>query len=200
MERPFRRRLGGLPQEVCTREGESDEQDDSEPYHPRGRYLPIEGPWRQGAGGTLYDRPVRRLLADDFVLDDDRERVDRSAAHRYLAGESYWATGRDREINDELIETAARVVGLYAPDLRMVGYSRTVSDLHTVAYVADVYVLEEARGRGLGLELVRFTVDEAPFAITKWLLHTRDMHTLYERVGFVRPGLLAMERGLPDLE
>ena len=64
---------------------------------------------------------------------------------------------------DELIADAARVVGLYGPDNdggRQLGFARVVSDGHTVSYLADVYVLEEARGRGLGLELVRFAVDE----------------------------------------
>ena len=49
-------------------------------------------------------------------------------------------------------------------------------------------MLEEARGRGFGLELVRFTVDDGPLAGTKWILHTRDMHRLYARLGFVAPG------------
>jgi GNAT superfamily N-acetyltransferase len=141
---------------------------------------------------------VQRSLDDGFVLDDDRGRIDRVAAHRYLSFESYWAAGRSREVSDELIDAAARVVGLYADDGRMLGFARTVSDRYTVAYLADVYVLEEARGRGFGLELVRFTVDEAPFPAAKWLLHTSDMHPLYEKLGFTRPGRRAMERGLPD--
>ena len=69
-----------------------------------------------------------------------------------------------------------------------------VSDGLTVSYLADVYVLEEHRGRGFGLELVRFTVDEGSIAGTKWILHTRDMHRLYARLGFVKPGERTMER------
>jgi GNAT superfamily N-acetyltransferase len=63
-----------------------------------------------------------------------------------------------------------------------------------VSYLADVYVLAECRGRGLGLELVRFVVDEGPLRDTKWLLHTRDMHGLYAKLGFGEPGERAMER------
>jgi GNAT superfamily N-acetyltransferase len=95
---------------------------------------------------------------------------------------------------DELVETAARVVGLYARDGRQLGFARVVSDGHTVSYLADVYVLDEVRGRGFGLELVRFTVDGGPLAATKWMLHTRDMHRLYARLGFVAPGERTMER------
>jgi len=136
---------------------------------------------------------VELHLDRGFVLDDDRSRIDGEAVHAFLST-SYWAAGRSRELTDELIATAARVVGLYAPDGRQVGFTRVVSDDRTVSYLADVYVLEGFRGRGLGVELVRFTVDEGPQAQTKWLLHTRDMHRLYAKVGFETPDGRAMER------
>ena len=79
---------------------------------------------------------------------------------------------------DELIETAARVGGLYDPDGRQVGFARAVSDGHTVSYLADVYVLEECRGRGLGLELVRFAVDEGSIATQMAAPHTRHAPAL----------------------
>lgn len=135
-----------------------------------------------------------RALSAGYELDDARARVDRIAVHRYLSEESYWAAGRPREMIDELIATAARVVGLYGPDGAQVGFARVVSDLHTVSYLADVYVLEEARGMGFGLELVRFAVDHEPFASTKFILHTRDMHPLYAKLGFVPPDDRLMER------
>jgi GNAT superfamily N-acetyltransferase len=137
---------------------------------------------------------VRRALDGGFELDDDPARIDREGVHRYLSEESYWAAGRARDVMDELIETAARVVGLYDAGGRQVGFARVVSDGHTVSYLADVYVLEEARGRGLGLELVRYAVDEAPVAGTKLILHTRDMHRLYAKLGFAAPGERTMER------
>ncbi|MBA2643796.1 MAG: GNAT family N-acetyltransferase [Actinobacteria bacterium] len=136
---------------------------------------------------------MRRDLGDGFELDDDRARIDREEVHRYLSGESYWARGRRREVMDELVESAARVVGLYH-DRRQVGFTRTISDGHTQSYLADVYVLEEHRGRGLGVELVRFSVDEGPFAKTKWFLHTADAHELYRKFGFAEPGDRALER------
>jgi len=138
---------------------------------------------------------VRCGLPDGFELDDDPGRIDRAAVHAYLSGESYWAAGRPRAVMDELVASAARVAGLYAPDGSQVGFARVVSDGHTVSYLADVYVLEEHRGRGRGLALVRFAVDEGPLAATKWLLHTRDMHPLYAKLGFVEPGERTMERG-----
>jgi GNAT superfamily N-acetyltransferase len=140
------------------------------------------------------DGAVRRDLDGGYALDDDRARIDREAVHRFLSTEAYWALGRERAVSDELIEMAARVVGLYAPDGSQAGFARAVSDGHTVSYLADVYVLAEHRRRGLGSELVRFAVDGAAFASTKWLLHTRDMHPLYAKVGFGAAGERTMER------
>jgi GNAT superfamily N-acetyltransferase len=140
---------------------------------------------------------VRRGTGTGYELDDDPARIDREVVYGYLSGESYWAAGRSRETVDALIDGAARVVGLYEPGGRQVGFARAVSDGHVVSYLADVFVLEEARGLGLGLELVRFTVDEGPLSGTRWLLHTRDMHGLYAKVGFATPGETAMERPPP---
>ena len=85
------------------------------------------------------------------------------------------------------------MVGIYL-DARQVGFARVVSDGHTVAYLADVYVLPEHRGHGLGVELVREAVERDPDGVTRWLLHTADAHALYERFGFVRRGERLMER------
>ena len=116
--------------------------------------------------------------------------------HAYLV-RSYWAEGRPREVQDALIDSAARVVGLYC-DGQQVGFTRAISDGHVQSYLADVYVLEEHRGRGLGVELVRFSVDEGPLAGTKWYLHTLDAHDLYRKFGFASPSERALERGLPS--
>ena len=136
---------------------------------------------------------MRRDLGNGYELDDDPSRVDREAVHRYLGEESYWAKGRSRAVQDELIHNAARVVGLYHEE-RQVGFTRTLSDGHSQSYLADVYVLEEHRGRGLGVELVRFSVDKGPLARTKWFLHTADAHDLYRKFGFAEPGDKALER------
>jgi GNAT superfamily N-acetyltransferase len=135
---------------------------------------------------------VKRDLGDGYELDDDPARIDRAAVHAYLS-RSYWAEGRPREVQDALIDGAGRVVGLYH-DGEQVGFSRTLSDGHAQSYLADVYVLEEHRGRGLGVELVQFSVDEGPLAHTKWFLHTRDAHDLYRRFGFAEPSERVLER------
>jgi GNAT superfamily N-acetyltransferase len=128
---------------------------------------------------------VKQALRQGYELDDDAARIDRDAVHRYISGESYWGKGRPREAMEGLIARAARNVGLYAPDGSLAGYSRTVDAPDAfMVYLADVFVLPEHRGRGLGVELVRFTVDEGPYAHRRWVLHTSDAHGLYEKVGF----------------
>ena len=136
---------------------------------------------------------MKRDLGDGYELDDDRERIDRGAVHSYLSEESYWARGRPRDVQDTVIDASARVVGLYH-DGRQIGFSRTVTDGHVHAYLADVYVLAEFRGRGFGVELVRFSVEESPFAGCRWVLHTADAHDLYRKFGFAEPDERLLER------
>ena len=139
---------------------------------------------------------MKRELDGGLELDDDKARVDRAEVHRFLSEESYWATGRARDTQDRLIAEAARVVGLYDGD-RQVGFARAATDGVSFVYLADVYVLPEYRGRGLGEELVREMVERGPLAHLKWLLHTSDMHPLYRKLGFTDPTQKVMERA-PD--
>jgi GNAT superfamily N-acetyltransferase len=139
---------------------------------------------------------VRRALAEDIELDDDPARVDVDAVHDFLANDAYWAIGRSRETVERLVREASRVVGLYAGE-RQVGFARAFTDGVAAVYLADVYVLPEFRGRGLGVELVREMIEGSPWADRKWLLHTQDAHELYRKLGFAEPNERVMER-LPD--
>jgi GNAT superfamily N-acetyltransferase len=138
---------------------------------------------------------VKRTLDNGYELDDDRERLDRAAIHAYTGGVSYWAKGRTRERQDELIDASEHVVGLYDESGAQVGFARAVDcDAAGFVYLADVYVLDEHRGHGLGVELVREIVERGPFADRRWVLHTRDAHALYEKFGF-GPHPRLMQRG-----
>jgi GNAT superfamily N-acetyltransferase len=136
---------------------------------------------------------VKRELGDGLELDDDRSRLDVAAVHRYLAEESYWARGRAYAEVEELVREAARVLGLYHGG-RQIGFCRAARCAPGLFYLADVYVLEEYRGRGLGAELVREMVEEGPLAGRRWLLHTEDAHELYRKFGFGEPGPKLLER------
>jgi GNAT superfamily N-acetyltransferase len=136
---------------------------------------------------------VHRELPGGFELDDDPSRVDVDAVHDYIANRSYWARGRPREVMERLVREASRVVGLYR-DGEQVGFARVVSDGEVFAYLADVYVLPDHQGAGLGLELVRETVDNGPHRELRWTLGTADAHDFYARFGFGRPSSAIMER------
>ena len=141
---------------------------------------------------------MKHALGEGYELDDDRDRIDLEAVHAYIANESYWAPGRPLETQAAMNEAAARLIGLYK-DGRQVGFTRTalVAGMR-VAYLYDVYILEEHRGRGLGEALVRETVDAGPYAGYRWLLDTTDAHGLYAKFGFRKPVERLMERPRAD--
>ncbi len=137
---------------------------------------------------------MRHDLGDGYELDDDPRRIDLDAVHAYLSEKAYWALGRGRATQERMNSEAARLVGLYHRG-RQVGFTRTaVVPGMRVAYLYDVYVLEEHRGRGLGERLVRETVEHATFRDFRWLLDTTDAHGLYRKFGFGPPGDRLMER------
>jgi GNAT superfamily N-acetyltransferase len=139
---------------------------------------------------------VQKKLDGGLILDDDRARVDLDELHRFLSEEAYWARGREREVQERLVREAQRVVGLYDGG-RQIGFARAFTDGVSFVYLADVYVLDEYRGRGLGVELVGFMIDGGPFADRRWILHTRDAHDLYRKFGFAEPTERLMERPAP---
>ena len=130
---------------------------------------------------------------DQYVVSTDPALLDVDTIHRFLSEESYWARGRERDVQERLVHDASRVVGLYR-DGRQIGFARAVTDGVAFVYLADVYVLPEYRGRGLGEELVREMIENGPLAHLKWLLHTTDMYPLYRKHGFDAPGPKVMER------
>jgi GNAT superfamily N-acetyltransferase len=140
---------------------------------------------------------MKKELPGGYELDDSASRIDAAEVWRFLSKESYWAKGRPYETQERLVRGADRVVGLYH-DNRQIGFARTVSDGVAIAYLADVYVLPEYRGRGFGAMIIRFSVDEGPFAHMRWILHTVDAHGLYKKFGFAPPNARTLERQPPS--
>jgi GNAT superfamily N-acetyltransferase len=136
---------------------------------------------------------VKRELGEGLELDDDPGRIDLAAVHRYLAEESYWAQGRSLADVEMLVHEAAHVIGLYH-DGRQIGFCRAARCAPSLFYLADVYVLDEYRGRGLGVELVGEMVENGPLGGKRFFLHTSDAHELYRKFGFGEPGPKVMER------
>jgi len=139
---------------------------------------------------------MKKELPGGYELDDSAARIDVVAVHQFLSTQSYWAKGRRYEVQERLVRAANRVVGLYHEG-KQIGFARTVSDGVVIAYLADVFVLPEYRGRGFGAMIVRFSVDEGPFARLRWMLHTVDAHGLYKKFGFGAPNARTLERQAP---
>jgi GNAT superfamily N-acetyltransferase len=136
---------------------------------------------------------MRRELPDGYEVDDDRNRIDVDVVHRYLAEEAYWSRGRTRDTIERLVRESTRVIGAYRAG-EQVGFARVVSDGSNMAWLGDVFVLSEHRGRGLGVELVREAVEHPAHRALTWFLNTRDAHSLYARFGFRPPTERTMVR------
>jgi GNAT superfamily N-acetyltransferase len=129
-----------------------------------------------------------------YELSDDPSRVDVEAAWGFLSTEAYWGRWRSRSDLERQIAGAWRVVGCYAEDGAMVGFCRAISDGVALAYLADVYVLPDHRGAGLGRRMVQVMVEDGPGRDFRWLLHTADAHGLYAGFGFAAPDATLLER------
>jgi GNAT superfamily N-acetyltransferase len=126
---------------------------------------------------------VRRRLDDHIELDDDPARIDVGEVHRFLVEDAYWVRERSREVVRRTIAESTRVIGAYAAE-RQIGFARALSDRVSFAYLDDVYVLEEFRGRGIGVALVDELVNAGPLVGLNWMLFTADAHAFYRRLGF----------------
>jgi GNAT superfamily N-acetyltransferase len=134
-------------------------------------------------------------VADRYEIDDDPGRVDLDVVWSFLHDEAYWQRWRTRDDVERQVRGAWRVVGAYETSTgAMVGFARGISDGVALAYLADVFVLREHRGAGLGRRLVAEMIDNGPGARFRWLLHTADAHRLYAGFGFGPPDGTFLER------
>jgi GNAT superfamily N-acetyltransferase len=118
----------------------------------------------------------------DFVISTDKSRLDRPLVQRVLSG-SYWAEGIPGEIVDRSIENSL-CFGVYSGS-DQVGFARVITDLATFAYLADVFVVETHRGKGLGVWLMKVIMGHPRLQnLRRWMLVTRDAHGIYRQVGF----------------
>ena len=120
----------------------------------------------------------------EYVISTDPARFDLGVIHGFLRG-SYWAKGVPREIVERAIE-GSLTFGIYR-ERAQVGGARVITDSATFAYVADVFVLEEHRGHRLGVWLMDCIAEHPQLQnLRRWMLGTRDAHSLYEKTGFTR--------------
>jgi GNAT superfamily N-acetyltransferase len=127
-------------------------------------------------------RETREWRRENFTISTDRAKLDRPAIHEFLSA-SYWAKGIPREVVDRSIEDSL-CFGVYDGG-RQVGFARVITDFATFAYLADVYVLESHRRRGLAAWLMESILAHPRLqGLRRWMLVTRDAHPLYRKFGF----------------
>ncbi|MDQ3805710.1 MAG: GNAT family N-acetyltransferase [Acidobacteriota bacterium] len=116
-------------------------------------------------------------------MSTERERLDLSVIHRFISVESYWGKGRPPEVMRKAVENSLPF-GVYRGD-ELVGFARVVTDYATFAWLADVFVVEEHRGRGLSKWLMEVILSHPRLqGFRHWVLATKDAHELYRRFGF----------------
>lgn len=121
-------------------------------------------------------------MNEAYEITTDPARFDVAAIHDFLAN-SYWSPGLPREVLDRAIAHSL-CFGLLCEG-RQVGFARMVTDRATFAYLADVYVLEAHRGKGLAQRMVETILAHPDLqGLRRMMLATRDAHGLYERFGF----------------
>jgi len=135
----------------------------------------------------------------EFLISTDPTRLQIDTIQHFLANDSYWARTRTLEQTRTAINNSL-CFGLYHDD-RQIGFARVISDMATFAYLGDVFVLDEYRGRGLSKWLMETIIGHPDLqCLRRWLLATRDAHGLYEKYEFaeLRHPKRWMERTAPD--
>lgn len=116
----------------------------------------------------------RKWKRGEYEIDTDPSRLDLGTVHSFLK-DSYWARGVPREIVERSVENSL-CFGLYRRD-EQVGFARVTTDRATFAYLADVFVLEGHRGRGLGKWLMEVVLTHPDLrGLRRWMLATADAH------------------------
>lgn len=120
---------------------------------------------------------------DGFLISTDKLKLDAASIHDYLSNHSYWSGGIPFETVERSLENSV-CFGLYENE-KQIGFARVVTDKATFAYLGDVYVLEEYRGRGLSKWLMECVLKHPELqGFRRWMLLTRDAQELYRKFGF----------------
>ena len=122
------------------------------------------------------------LQKDSFTISTNKEKLNISYIHQFLA-QSYWAENIPIEIVQRSIEGAV-CFGVYDVE-QQIGFARVITDKATFAYLADVFIDERYRGRGLSKWLMKTIMSHPELqGFRNWFLGTRDAHGLYAQFGF----------------
>lgn len=120
---------------------------------------------------------------NNFIISNDKAKLDIDAIHQYIGGESYWAQGIPFDVLKKAIDNSM-CFGVYDNN-KQIGFARMITDYSTFAYLADVYILESYRGKGLSKWLMEFIMNHPDMkGLRRYMLATKDAHGLYLQYGF----------------
>lgn len=123
-------------------------------------------------------------MEESFTVSTDQSKLDITFIEKFLAEDSYWAKGRNRETIQHSIENSL-CFGVYSPEEKQVGFARVVSDFTIFAWIMDVFIIDEYRAKGLGKLLMANIMDHPRLQnLNRWGLNTKDAHGLYGQFGF----------------
>lgn len=126
---------------------------------------------------------VYEIHDGDLLVSTNKSLLDRPLIHQFLSERSYWAKDVPMDTVNRSIENSL-CFGVYCAG-KQVGFARVVTDCATFAWLADVFVIESARGQGLGKRLVPAILAHPQLqGLRRFMLGTRDAHGLYARFGF----------------
>ena len=122
------------------------------------------------------------IVKNGFTIITEKEKLDIELIHSFL-NRTYWAEGISKETIRRSIE-GSLCFGVFEND-RQVGFARMITDKATFAYLADVFIIEEYRGRGLSKWLMEIIMTHPDLqGLRRMILATKDAHGLYEKFGF----------------
>ena len=130
---------------------------------------------------TIYE-----VRDEAYFITTDISKLDVNIIHQYLSEESYWALGIPKHVVEKSIENSL-CFGLFY-NKNQIGFARLITDKATFAYLADVFILKTYRGKGLSKWLMK-TIQSHPELqhLRRWLLTTKDAHSLYKQLGWQKP-------------
>ncbi|HSP88725.1 MAG TPA: GNAT family N-acetyltransferase [Ignavibacteriaceae bacterium] len=138
---------------------------------------------------------------NDYVISNDRKKLNLQTIYNYISLESYWGKGRSKEVIKRSIDNSLPF-GIYYKN-EMIGFARVVTDYATFAWIADVFILQEHRGKGLSKWLMEVMLAHPQLqGFRRWVLATKDAHELYRKYGFqsLKRADRWMERFDPDMK
>ena len=119
----------------------------------------------------------------DYVISTDRDQLDLPFIHNFLTSTAYWAQGRSLEQVRRSLDNSLNFGLFHAA--QQIGFARVVTDYATFAWLADVFIIDDYRGRGLGKWLIEvITTHPQLQGFRRWVLATKDAHELYRQFGF----------------